>query len=122
MAAARLTRRLQQGKKNNMAIGKRRTRPLSLDGQEFRWRCEFSAPYEMASSSYTRDGAAWPPDTLLVRLVDGPHRRLAVTWPACTGPLATPGLVRACVEEALRRGWLTTLPVLELAGTEVAVR
>jgi hypothetical protein len=102
-----------------MAVGKRRTRPLSLDGQHFLWRCEFSAPYEKASSAYARDGASWPPDTLVVRPEHGPHRRLAVTWPACTGPLVTPGLVRVCVEEALRRGWLTTLQVLELPGAEV---
>lgn len=28
-------------------------------------------------------------------------------------------MVRACVEEALRRGWLSDLPDLELAGGEV---
>jgi hypothetical protein len=102
-----------------MAIGKRGTRPLSLDGREFRWRCDFSAPYEMASSGYASEGASWPPDTLVVRPVDGPHRRLTVTWLACKGPLVTPGLVRACVEEALRRGWLMELPNLDLVGVDV---
>jgi hypothetical protein len=102
-----------------MAIGKRRTRPLSLGGQHFRWRCDFSLPVEMASAAYATEGASWQTDTLIVRPVDGPHRLLTVTWPACNGPLVTPGLVRACVEEALRRGWLTTLPSLELAGTDV---
>jgi hypothetical protein len=102
-----------------MAIGKRRTRPLSLDGQQFRWRCDFSLPMEMTTAAYAREGESWQPDTLIVRPVEGPHRLLTVTWPACKGPLVTPGLVRACVEEALRRGWLTAQPALELAGTDV---
>jgi hypothetical protein len=71
------------------------------------------------SVGYQERGASWPPGTLVVRPEDGPHRRLRVTCPACEGPLVTPGLVRAYVEEALRRGWLTELPVLELTGGNV---
>jgi hypothetical protein len=73
----------------------------------------------MGSVGYRERGESWPPDELVVRPVDGPHRRVSVTWPACKGPLVTPGLVRACVEEALRRGWLTELANLDLAGAEV---
>jgi hypothetical protein len=99
-----------------MATGKRRTRPLSLGGRRFRWRCEFSHPLEVFSAGYEERGASWPPDTLVVRPEDGPHGLLTVTWPACEGPVVTPGMVRSCVEEALRRGWLAELPVLKLPG------
>lgn len=102
-----------------MATGKRGTRPLSLGGRRFRWRCEFHHPLEVHSVGYAERGTSWPPDALVVRPEDGPHRLLTVTWPACTGPVVTPGLVRACVEVALRRGWLTDLPDLELAGADV---
>jgi|GEM_PF-3449534 len=102
-----------------MAIGKRRTRPLSLGTRRFRWRCEFSYPAEVFSAGHQDRAASWPPDMLVVRPEDGPYRRLTVTWPACEGPLVTPCLVHTCVEEALRRGWLTESPDLELAGVNV---
>lgn len=102
-----------------MTIGKRRTRPLSFGSHRFRWRCAFSHPSEVSSVGYQEWGASWLPDVLVVRPEEGPHRRLTVTWPACKGPLVTPGLVRTCVEEALRRGWLSELAVLELAGIDV---
>lgn len=102
-----------------MATGKKRTRPLALDGRRFRWRCEFNDPLEAFSVGYAERGGAWPPDTLVVRPEDGPHRLLTVTWPACKGPVVTPGLVRACIEEALRRGWLTEVPDMELMSTDV---
>jgi hypothetical protein len=102
-----------------MATGKRRTRPLSLDGRRFRWRCEFNGQLEMHSVGYQERGASWPADALVIRPEDGPHRRLTVSWPACKGPVVTPGLVRACIEEALRLGWLSESSALELAGADV---
>jgi hypothetical protein len=100
-----------------MATGQRRTRPFSLDGRRFRWRCEFTFPAEMFSRGFAE--ASWTADALVIRPEDGPHRRLTVTWPACKGPLVTPGLVRACIEEALRRGWLTESSAMELDGADV---
>jgi hypothetical protein len=102
-----------------MATRKRRTRLLSFDGRQFRWRCEFNHPSEVHSVGYAERGEQWPPDVLVVRPEVGPHQRLDVTWPPCTGPVVTPGLVRACVAEALRRGWLTESAVLELNGADV---
>lgn len=102
-----------------MATGKRRTRPLSLGNRRFRWRCDFNHPLEAFSTGYRERGAFWSPDTLVIRPEDGPHRRLTVTWPACRGPLVTPGLVRTCVEEGLHQGWLTESPALELAGADI---
>jgi hypothetical protein len=48
-----------------------------------------------------------------------PHNLLTVSWPPCSGPVVKPALVRACIEEALRRGWLAELRVLDLQGTDV---
>jgi hypothetical protein len=94
-------------------------RSLALGGRQFRWACCFNHPLEVFSVGYVKRGASWPPDRLLVRSEDGAHRLLTVRWPACRGPVVKPALVRACVEEALRRGWLDTHAVLDLAGEEV---
>jgi hypothetical protein len=102
-----------------MAVGKRRTRRLTVEGHSFRWRCEFSEPAERFSVSYAERGGSWAPDRLLIRPEEDPHRLLTVTWPACHGPVVRPGLVRACVEEALRRGWLAAHPTMTLAGTDL---
>lgn len=104
-----------------MATGKRRTRRLTAHGRAFRWRCDFNEPLERFSVGYAQRGHTWRPDTLVIRPEDGPHRLLTVTWPACLGPVVKPRLVRACVEEALRRGWLTEHPILSLVGSEVSV-
>jgi hypothetical protein len=101
-----------------MAVGKRGTRPLVLDGRPFRWRCEFNDPLEIFSAAFAA-GRIATPDRLIVRPVDGPHRLLSVTWAPCRGPVVTPGLARACVAEALRRGWLSEWPSLELDGADV---
>jgi hypothetical protein len=92
-----------------------------LNGRHFRWRCEFNDPLEICSVAFT-EGRITTSDRLIVRPVDGPHRVLAVAWAPCKGPLVTPELVRLCVEEALRRGWLSERPSLGLDGAEVTVR
>lgn len=101
-----------------MAIGKKRTRPLTLDGRQFRWRCDFNHPAEEFSTAMA-EGRITTPDRLRVRPVDGPHQLLTVNWPPCQGPLVLPELVRACIEEARRRGWLEEHAVMELAGADV---
>lgn len=94
---------------------------MVLDGRHFRWRCEFNDPLEVPSVAFAA-GRITTPDRLIIRPVEGPHRLLSVTWPPCRGPVVTPGLVRACTAEALRRGWLSERPSLELDGAEVTVR
>ena len=102
-----------------MAVGKRRTRPLVLDGRRFRWRCDFRHhPAEKGSVAWS-EGRISTPDRLFVRPEDGPHRLLTVSWPPCDGPVVSPRLVRACVEEAIRRGWLTDAPTMDLPGADV---
>jgi hypothetical protein len=103
-----------------MAVGKRRTRRLTVAGRCFRWRCEFSEPAERFSVSYAACGESWAPDRLVLRPEEEPHRLLTVTWPACHGPVVRPELVRACIEEALRRGWLAEHQAVTLAGTDIS--
>lgn len=77
-------------------------------------------PLEQFSVGYAKHGDNWKPDSLVVRPEDGPHRVLTVTWPACTGPVVTPRLVRACIQQALCQGWLADGGTLNLAGPDVA--
>jgi hypothetical protein len=102
-----------------MATGRRRTRILTVGDRQFLWRCDLSHPAEVHSVGYAERGASWPPDRLIVRPEDGPHRCLTVTWSACYAPTLRPALVRVCVEEALRRGWLTELGELNLSGADL---
>src|SRR5205823_4524663 len=102
-----------------MAVGRRSTRRMTVEGRSFRWRCDFNEPLERFSVSYAKRGETWRPDSLVVRPEEGPHRLLTVTWPACQGPVVKPRLVRACVREALRRGWLAEHPLVALAGRDV---
>jgi hypothetical protein len=104
-----------------MASDWRGYRAIVVNNQRFRWRCAFHYPSEVLSVGYARRGQSWPPDVLIVRPEDRPHRVLRVEWPACHGPLVTPALVRVCIEEGLRRGWLAEVPVLRLAGSELPV-
>jgi hypothetical protein len=96
-------------------------RLIVVASQRFRWACHFHYPMEALSTSYAKRGATWPPDTLVVRPEERPERLLRVTWPACYGPILKPVLVRACIEEALRRGWLSDSANLEFAGAELPV-
>lgn len=104
-----------------MAPGRRGTRRITIDGRHFRWRCEFNEPLERFSVGYAKHGDTWRPDRLLVRPEDGAHRLLAVTWPACEAPIIKPRLVRACIREALRQGWLTGRAEMTLAGRDFTV-
>jgi hypothetical protein len=98
-----------------MGIGKRRTRPLVLGSNRFRWRGQFNDPeLSLSAELFTAH------DALLVRPEEGHHRLLTVFWRVGDRVLLTPGLVRACVEEAIRRGWLSEYPTLSLAGVDVS--
>ena len=94
-------------------------RLLVADGQRFRWQCSFNHPLEMLSVGFAERGHLWSPDLLLVRPEDRSSRRLTVSWPPCKGPVVKPGLVRACIDEARRRGWLGESPIMEIEGLEV---
>jgi hypothetical protein len=89
-----------------------------MDGQCFRWRCEFHYPAERASTAWS-EGRITSPDRLIVRPENSPHNSLTVSWPPCCGPVVKPAMVRACIEEALRRGWLREHRILDLQGTDV---
>ena len=102
-----------------MAIGKRRTRPLVMKGLHFRWRCEFNEPLDQFSVAF-KEGRIASPDQLIIRPTDESHQLLTVTWAPCRGPVVTPALVRACIEEALQQGWLSERPKLEPHGASVA--
>jgi hypothetical protein len=104
-----------------MAVGKGRTRLLTINGRCFRWRCDFNEPLDKFSVAYAKHGNTWRPDNLVFRPEDAPHRLLTVAWPACEGPIVKPQLVRACIDEALRRGWLDAHSVMTLPGSEVPV-
>ena len=104
-----------------MAVGKRRPRSLTVNGRRFRWRCEFHDPAERYSVAMA-EGRITSPDRLVIRPESCPHRLLTVSWPPCHGPVVLPGLVRACVEAASRRGWPDERASLELAGKDVPAR
>jgi hypothetical protein len=102
-----------------MAVGKRRTRALAIDGQSFRWKCQFNHPAEQFSKAWS-EGRITQPDRLIIRPEDEPHKLLTVCWPACRGPVVKPSLVRACILEARRRGWPADRAVLEIMGADVS--
>ena len=45
---------------------------------------------------------------------------LTVCWPACGGQIVTPGVVSACVQKAIRKGWPDGNATMELSGDEVS--
>jgi hypothetical protein len=102
-------------------VGKRGTRRITANGSEYRWRCEFNDPAEKFSKAYAEHGKSWSPDILVVRPVDRPYRLLTVTWPACDGPAVMPRVVRAAIDEAIRRGWLAELANMTLPGIELSI-
>ena len=105
-----------------MAIGKRHTRRIQVDGQDFRWRCDFHEPADKFSKGFVEQGQTWKPDTLIIRPEDNPNRLLTVTWPACLAPVVTPHFVRLCIMEALQQGWLKELVSITLAGADIFVK
>ena len=100
-----------------MSMFTRGYRPLVVAGRRFRWRCAFNHPGEYFSVAAAQ--GRLPPDLLLVRSEVAPQRVLTVEWDQFRWRLVTPRLVRACVEEALRRGWPDTLPALTLESATV---
>ena len=104
-----------------MTLGKHKTRPITVEGRRFRWRCDFNHPDLMLSEMAFNYRLNNFPDRLLVRPDDAPHRLLTVSWPPCHAPLVKSCLVRACTEEALRQGWLAEHSVMELAGFLVPI-
>ena len=100
-------------------MNSRGKRLLIVDARRFWWRCDFHEPAEKFSVGYAERGTTWKPDQLIIRPEDGPHQLLTVTWPACRGQIIKPSLVRACIDEAVRRGWLEELRELTFAGSDL---
>lgn len=101
-----------------MTTGKKRTRPITIAGQHFRWRLEFNDKFDRLSVAWA-EGRVTTPDRLLVRPEEAPDKLLTVSWPPCSGPIVQPALVKACIEEAIRRGWPAQRTLLDLAGADV---
>src|SRR5437899_3283299 len=89
-----------QGRK--MAVRIKGWRRIVLEGQIFFWQAEASAGWNLFQAR---------PET-------ESHRRLIVTCGQCgnqTGGFfrgASPGIVRACIESAIKAGWLAERPVV----------
>ncbi len=88
-----------------MAIPKKGSRLISVDGTSFRWRVRRKPTY--------CQGNSWGPMTFAVQLVDGSGRVLLVSLP-CSRPDAwwgertmaiRPALVTATIRTALGHGW-----------------
>ena len=93
---------------------------MTLGDRRFRWRVSFHHALEIHSAAYAKRGSSWLPDRLLIRPADDPGRLLTICWPACCGPPVGPKLVRAGINEAIRRGWPDGLAALTLPGHEIA--
>ncbi|WP_329428801.1 helix-turn-helix domain-containing protein [Streptosporangium sp. NBC_01495] len=88
-----------------MAIPKKGSRPISVDGTAYRWRIRHKPTYSQGNS--------WGPLTYAVELAEGRGRVLLVELP-CSRPDAwlgertmtvRPALVAATIQRALDRGW-----------------
>ena len=101
-----------------MAVGKRRTRPIVVDGRPFRWRCEVNDSLEMLSVAKGKANLHLP-DRLIVRPEEGAHQILTVSWPPGQAPFLRPAFVRACIELAVHRGWLGEHAAVNLAGADI---
>jgi hypothetical protein len=100
-----------------MAMNTRHYRPLVAAGRRFRWQCRFNYIVEYGSVAAAQ--GRLPPDRLLVRSEDRPQCLLRVTWNQFPCWLVTPRLVRLCIEDALRRGWLSELATLTLNDSDI---
>lgn len=93
---------------------------ITVDGQRFRWNCDFGEPADKFSAAYAKSGHEWEPDRLIVRLEERPHHVLTVTWPACSGPPGVlPRNVRAAIQAATDRKWLEAEHSLVLPASEI---
>ncbi|MGW4474897.1 hypothetical protein ACWENQ_34955 [Nonomuraea sp. NPDC004354] len=88
-----------------MAIPKKGSRLITVDGVAYRWRVRHKPTY--------CEGNSWGPLTFAVELADGPGRVLLVSLP-CSRPDAwygertmsiRPALVTATIRRARARGW-----------------
>ncbi|WP_180903647.1 hypothetical protein [Nonomuraea indica] len=88
-----------------MAMPRKGSRPISVDGTAFRWR--------IRRRSTDRQSDGWSPLTVTVERVEEPGRVLVVSLP-CARPdnrfgqrtiAVGPLLVAGCVRRALEQGW-----------------
>lgn len=100
-----------------MAFSKRHTRLIVIEGLRFRWRCEINCPLERFSVAYV-EGLITEPDLLLVRPESAPHKLLKVRWPACSGVVVKPGVVKRYIQEGIQQGWPSEHSALELKGAK----
>ncbi|MGI5486046.1 hypothetical protein [Microtetraspora malaysiensis] len=88
-----------------MAIPKKGSRPISVDGTAFRWRVRRKATHSQDNT--------WSPLTVAVERSEEPGRVLVVSLP-CARPdnslgertiAVRPALVAGCIRRAVEQGW-----------------
>ncbi|MFD4556000.1 hypothetical protein ACFWP5_17055 [Streptomyces sp. NPDC058469] len=93
-----------------MALSRKGTRPIVVDGTTYRWRLRRRPTYSQA--------LAWTPCTFAVEHADGAGTTLVVTtdhphpgnWPGREAKPVLPSDVTHAIERALREGWTPTAP------------
>lgn len=88
-----------------MAIPKKGSRLITVDGTIFRWRVRHKPTY--------CEGNAWSPLTFAAELAEEPGRVLLVSLPAARpdnwmlepSMAVRPSLVAECIRRAVERGW-----------------
>jgi hypothetical protein len=104
-----------------MAFGKKGYRRLVVDGRILYWLYACQDPlfrFSLGGSIRANPNDRPYIDHLIVRPEEEPSRMLRVTF-GTDCPLVTPRIVRACVEEAIRRGWLTEHPHMLLQRAHI---
>ena len=91
-----------------MAFGTKRYRRLIVGERVLFWRYLWYDGMSLFAGN----------NHLLVRPEVGPHRLLRVNF-GYGGPTVTPRVVRACVDEAIRRGWPFERAGLTLKAPEI---
>ncbi|MDG4772705.1 hypothetical protein [Solwaraspora sp. WMMD792] len=94
-----------------MAVVKRGSRPIVVDGCRYRWTVRRKPTY--------RQALAWAPLTFAVERVDPPGRAILVVrvasahpgnWVHAEATPVRPAMVATTIRQALVRGWQPDLP------------
>jgi hypothetical protein len=95
-----------------MAVGKSRTRPLAIGDRRFRWRADFNDPWLSDKTHIGRVpvGRVAANHRIFVRPDDAPNKLLTII--VRNTLVVTPGLVRASIDEAFLKGWLSSCATL----------